>query len=118
MDKKLILVTIALFVLASCSDIDRGIIIKKEHQPARTYTTLLPVTVFTGKTTTTMLIPYTIYDDEDFVLWLKNEDDAGKVFVTKSTFHSVGIGEYFDGATIEENNRKERKEKQNENSKI
>ena len=114
---KLLFATI-LLVLVSCGSVDNGVIIKKEHQPARTYTTLLPVTFFTGKTTITTLIPYTIYDDEDYVLLLKNKDDKGKVFVTKSIWDSVSIGEYFEGATIEENNRKERKEKQNENSKI
>lgn len=103
------------FVLVSCGGVDNGVIIKKEYQPARIYTTLLPVTVFTGKTSTTIMIPHTIYDDEDFVLLLKNKDDTGNVFVTKSIFESVNIGEYFNGATIKENNRKERKGNENEN---
>ena len=99
------IILLLLFVSVSCSGIDSGVIVRKEYQPARTYTMLLPLTVSTKYP---ILVPYTIYDDADYVLLLEKNGETGRVFVSESVFKSVSIGNYFRGVTVKENNRKER----------
>lgn len=85
-------------------DLKEGIITSKEHQEAETSIALTPMIVpGPNNTSTTIMIPYTIYDDEDYILHLENCEEStdgrkcetGKVYVDQNTYEAYAEGEFF-----------------------
>ena len=86
-----------MLLLVACKHkIHEGIITSKTYEPPRTYTYY--TTVLFGKTT--ILMPHTGYDDEDFIFTVvgidKQKDTIVENFyVSKSTFNCMNIGDHF-----------------------
>lgn len=69
---------LALVICVGCNNITEGEIIEKWYEPEHNYVTIMPVTISNGKTTTTMMIPYYIYDGEDYCIKIKGINKKGK----------------------------------------
>lgn len=72
-----------LFIVISCSactpQLEKGTIVNKSYEPENTFISLMPIMIGCGKNCfTTMMIPYSVYDDEDFILTVKGVTDEGK----------------------------------------
>lgn len=100
-------------ILISCNKLEEGTIIEKKYEPARTYVMLMPMIIFTGKSTTTIMIPYVIYDNEDFIIKVKGYDNEGKYreenfYISKIEYDKLNVGQYIcvKGKCTEDNNNK------------
>ena len=114
MKKYIIVCLMAVLLLLGCSKppLHNTRVLDKQYEPANSFTTLMPILI--GKTT--ILMPYTIYDDEDFVLnvmgYTKDGDrKCRRLYVTRDTFDEVQIGDNVDRLTMNYTDE-HRKEKQ------
>jgi len=99
---------IFLSILSSCSGLrnvihfrstalNEGEIYKKEHQPKRKTTILIPIVSVAVVT----VIPFSINDDEDFILhirkWNEEKDEYkyAKINVDKKNYEKAKIGEWY-----------------------
>jgi hypothetical protein len=69
---KTIILLIIISLLMACNHLKQGKIVNKHYEPTRTYTMLMPTVI--GKTT--ILIPYIMHDDEDWVLTVEGVYDG------------------------------------------
>ena len=82
-------------VLFSCQGLKCGHIIDKWHEPAESHMILLPIS--TGKTV--ILIPYWIYDNEDWCIKVLGETTKGDTtqrifYINKTAFDTLKIGDF------------------------
>lgn len=114
---------VALLTACGESGPTAGVIIEKIHEPEHTYTLFIPLktseicstsrignSTFRNCTPIYTQIPYIITDDEDWVF--KLEDDAGKqgkVKVSKETWDSEQVGDYWDKDGLADPNHREKK---------
>lgn len=96
----LLLLLVLIFTLCACGyTITEGEVYEKEHRAAFTSTTVLPMAISNGKTTTTVFIPYIIHYPERWVIHIKcfngekwlTED----FYVSKEVYDSIEIGSMF-----------------------
>jgi hypothetical protein len=61
---------------------------------------MIPITISTGKVTTTSIIPYTVHYPERYVIHIKDFDGEEWItedfYVTKDTFDQVSVGNMFE----------------------
>lgn len=102
--KKIAFIVIIVLLISGCNELKQGIVIKKWHEAARTYVQMIPITTVhtAGKTTyTTMkMIPYVIYDDEDFCILIEGKTDRGKTkqetyYLTEGIYEAIRVGDTF-----------------------
>lgn len=95
--QKVLSALLFVFALSGCTQaITEGKVIDKVHEPARTWTQLMPIS--TGKIT--VMIPFVHHDDEDFVIVIHGPNDKGhiltrRVYLTKADWAAVAIGEHY-----------------------
>lgn len=101
--KIFLVIIITLIILSGCSDkITSGEIIDKKYTPAYTQTIIVPVTVYTGKSTTVIPVPYTYHYNDTWTVTIRNWNDELKKYDTatyridKDTFDSITIGGQFE----------------------
>jgi len=91
---KYILIILILFVFG-CNKLESGTVVGKRYEEARTYVTIIPITISNGKTTSIVPIPYTIYDDEDYIISISGihngEIKYEEYYVDKETFDQYDI---------------------------
>lgn len=112
MKKKLLIILLSILTF-SCTHLDKGTVIEKNYEPPRTYVTLMPIS--TGKTV--IMIPYIIYDNEDYILTVEGVKDEDviheNVYVSEDCYKSLSIGETWnkteDCSFNDDNNVKKRK---------
>lgn len=84
-------------VLFSCNHLEEGEVVGKHYEPYNEYIMMMPITISTGKTTSTMMIPYFIQDNEDFVLHVKGEykgkERIEEVYVSKACYTQMQNGD-------------------------
>ena len=95
----LMILTLA-FCLASCSTGHiEGEVIDKEFKEAHTQTVLLPTTIFNGKTTTIILIPYIRQYPNRWkvtVRWFEKDRPYHEdIWITQECYESVHLGDWF-----------------------
>lgn len=105
MGKKIVftlLIVLALIMLTSCSDsINEGDVYEKEFKPEYTTVSVLPMTISSGKTVTTIMVPYTIHYPDRWVIYIKAYDEEAcnwineDFYVSEEVYDSVDIGDYF-----------------------
>jgi hypothetical protein len=87
---------VAVLFIGCGHEIHSGKIISKSYEQSRTYTYFTPV--MCGKTT--VLIPHTGYDDEDFILTVMaikgNDTITEDFYVNESTYHCMEKGYFFN----------------------
>lgn len=102
MKKWFILVLVALILLLSaCSTkITSGEVYDKEHRDAFTTVSFYPLIISNGKTTTTTMVPYTVYYPERWVIFIKSFEDGEWLtedfYVSESVYNSINIGDMFE----------------------
>jgi hypothetical protein len=100
-----ILILTLVLALTGCGGIDAGTVERKEHQPEDTYFMMMPIQtgqICSGNppicTPIMGMFPFWIYDDEDFVLHLRDGDKTGKVTVDRATYDATAVGSEFGNA--------------------
>ena len=104
------------FLFTSCQKMKYGNIVEKWYEPENHYMMLMPMTISTGKSTTTMMIPYYIHDNEDWCIKVtgigtKGDTITRTYYVDKMAFDTLSVGKFIcvDGACDDdENNTKVR----------
>lgn len=105
MKRKISILTICilmLILLTGCKgERFEGEVCELEYKEAYTTTTLLPTTIFNGKTSSVVLIPHILhYPDRWRVkVWQYDEESGEKIYhecyVTEEVFNSLKIGDWF-----------------------
>ncbi len=90
------------FLLTSCEKpITEGEVVNKVYEPAQTYVIMYPMTVSSGKTITTIMVPMIVYDDEDWIIKIQKFDENKQkwryrtIWVTSELYHSIAVGGWF-----------------------
>lgn len=99
----IILTILLLFSFTGCSKQEpfEGEICKLEYQPAYTTTTLIPIIISNGKTTTTILVPYIFYYPDRWYVQVREyvgeyeEFVYHECWVTEEVFNSLSVGDWF-----------------------
>lgn len=98
----------ALLAAGCQARLDQGEVTAKKHEPARTYVTIVQMytgqTCITSGTTRTCVshytpIPVNHYDDEDWILVLRDGDKKGVAYVTPDVWERATIGSWWDKNT-------------------
>lgn len=84
---------LAIILLASCNHLEKGTVLKKHYEPEHSYVSFIPI--MTGKTT--ILVPYIVTDNEDYVLTIEgfyNKEVVHEtVYVSKQCYESLNSGD-------------------------
>ena len=94
------LLAVVLLGAWGCNRITEGDIVEKWYEPENTYVAIMPMVISTGKTATTIMIPYTIYDGEDYCIKIKGFNKKGKevtktLYVRRERWEKLQKGQYF-----------------------
>ena len=114
----IILLLVSALFLSGCSPkITSGKVYDKEHKDAFVTVAVYPVVTSNRKTTTTMMIPHTVYFPERWIVYVESFENGEKItedfYVSESVYNSINIGDMFEydekrGDLEEEPYRKER----------
>lgn len=104
------------FLFTSCQKMKYGNVVEKWYEPESHYMMLMPMTISTGKSTTTIMIPYYIHDNEDWCIkvtgiGVKGDTITRTYYVDKIAFDTLSVGKFIcvEGACDDdENNTKVR----------
>ena len=95
---------IGVMLLAGCSPVPLmdTKVLDKQYEPATQFVAVMPMVI--GNTT--IMIPYTIYDDEDYVLNVmgytkENDRKCRRIYVSKEQYDAVRIGDRVDHLTMQ-----------------
>jgi len=88
--------------------ITEGEIYQKVYEPDRTWVMLMPIVIPSGKSTTTILVPMFMHDDEDFIVKIKQYDQTQakeikeSLYVSEEVYNTVKVGDWFVSGTYDE----------------
>lgn len=114
--------TVALAVvvaaIAGCgrSPMPEGLVTAKKFEPAHTDVIYMPVTIGSGSSATTMMMPYFIHEPDRWVMTVEPYDAGGnplkpvRVLVTQAVYDEVKLGGWFKATPESLDHRKARKE--------
>lgn len=95
-----ILLVFVLFLSACSPKITSGEVYDKEYREAFTTVSFYPLIISNGKTTTTTMVPYTVYHPERWVIFIKSFEDGEWLtedfYVSESVYNSISIGDMFE----------------------
>jgi hypothetical protein len=101
--KKIIILGLLVFVLflSACSPkITSGEVYDKEYRKAFVTVSVYPVVTYNGKTSTTTMVPYTVYYPERWVIFIKSFEDGEWItedfYVSETVYNSINIGDMFE----------------------
>ena len=96
----LVLVVLVLLLSACSPKITSGEVYDKEYRKAFTTVSFYPLIISNGKTTTTTMVPYTIYYPERWVIFIKSFEDGEWLtedfYVSETVYNSLSIGDMFE----------------------
>ena len=112
------LLVCCIILFASCQKLKYGNVVNKWHEPENEYVVFMPMSTPSGKTTTTIMIPYYLHDNEDWCIEVTGVGTKGDTitrtyYVDKLTYDTLSVGEFIcvDGCCDEDdNNTKSRKQ--------
>ena len=96
---KLLAVLLSALLCVGCgAKLEYGEVISMSIEPESNQLILIPMTISAGKTTTTIMQQYWVFDDKDFVLMVRGHDDSGEViiekwYVTEDEYRKTKIGD-------------------------
>ena len=123
---KLLIIPLTVLILCGCShDVTYGEIINKEHNEPYRQLLILPVHISNGKNSTTILVPYWVFHEENWKIEIKGKNKDGGIdtetyYITEDLYNNINIGDMYEYRekldTIEEPTRnvKESNAKQEE----
>jgi len=91
-----------LFLIGCKTNKPSGEVYDKEFRPAYSTTVLLPLTIYNGKTVTTIIIPYIYYYPNRYVIhikWFDVKKDKWRYyeyFVNETLYEKVNVGDMFE----------------------
>jgi hypothetical protein len=93
-----VVIMIYLFIAACKAMIPgNGVVVGKQYEPEYAAVEMVPTPIATGVTVVQALIPYFIYDNEDWVLVVEgtqgNKVKRVKIYTTEEIFSSYQIGD-------------------------
>ena len=95
-----ILLVFVLFLSACSPKITSGEVYAKEYREAFTTVSTYPMIISSGKTTTTIMVPYTVYYPERWVIFIKSFEDEEWItedfYVSEAVYNSINIGDMFE----------------------
>ena len=95
-----ILLVFVLFLSACSPKITSGEVYDKEYREAFTTVSFYPLIISNGKTTTTTMVPYTVYYPERWVIFIKSFEDGEWItedfYVSEAVYNSINIGDMFE----------------------
>ena len=95
--KRILLIASTLAFLSCDPPLTTGRVITKMYEEKRVYTHNMPSTIMSGKVMTTIMIPYIITDNEDFILVVEGMREGKhvitNVYVSESCFKSYNTGD-------------------------
>lgn len=111
MKRILISASIIIIALSSCQKMKYGNVVERWHEPPRTYIQLMPMVICSGKTSTTVLIPYEMHDNEDWCIkvtgiGVKGDTITRTYYLTPESYDTMFVGKFvcIDGACNDDNN--------------
>ena len=95
------LLLVSVLLLSACSPkITSGEVYEKEYREAFTTVSFYPLIISNGKTTTTIMVPYTVYYPERWVIFIKSFEDGKWLtedfYVSEAVYNSINIGDMFE----------------------
>lgn len=100
--KKVLLMGLLVFGLYGCStNITSGEVVDKTFTPAHVQTVIVPTHISNGKTSTTIMVPYTYYYSDTWRIKIQQytEEDGyltATYRVTEDVYNTVSIGDQFE----------------------
>ena len=95
-----LLLVLILFLSACSPKITSGEVYDKEHRDAFVTVFFYPVVTYNGKTSTTKMVPYTVYYPERWVIFIKSFEDGEWLtedfYVSETVYNSINIGDMFE----------------------
>ena len=95
-----ILLVFVLFLSACSPKITSGEVYDKEYREAFTTVSFYPLIISNGKTTTTTMVPYTVYYPERWAIFIKSFEDGEWItedfYVSEAVYNSINIGDMFE----------------------
>lgn len=95
-----ILLAFVLFLSACSPKITSGEVYDKEYREAFTTVSFYPLIISNGKTTTTTMVPHTVYYPERWVIFIKSFEDGEWItedfYVSEAVYNSINIGDMFE----------------------
>lgn len=95
-----LLLVLVLFLSACSPTITSGYVCGKEYREAHTTVSVFPLIVSNGKTMTTIMVPYTAYYPERWVIFIKSFQDGEWLtedfYVSEAVYNSINIGDMFE----------------------
>jgi len=109
---------LACVFLVGCNHLNEGTVVGKHYEPMQQNMMLMPMVMSNGKTTTTMMIPYFVTDNEDYVLHIKGtykgEEVIEQVYTSKECYEKMQNGDTWTKTDYcsfsDNNNTKERRD--------
>lgn len=105
-------------ILIGCNHLEEGTVVNKHYEPTEQNLVIMPLIMSNGKTTTTMMIPYFVTDNEDYVLHIKGiykgEEVIEQVYTSKECYEQMQNGDKWTKTQYcsfsDNNNQKERRD--------
>lgn len=115
--KKILLLLVSIVMFSSCDKLTEGTVINKWYEPSSVSVVMMPVTTMCGKVPVTTMIPYTIYDSEDWCMKVEGENQDGEIiqktfYITEQQYNDIKVGQFVNvenGCDEDQNNKKERR---------
>ncbi len=115
MNKAVIILYVVALLFCGCNKLKEGKVLSKHYEPETQYMMLMPVCVSTGKSMITVMIPYWITDNEDWVVEIEGVHDGERVvesvYVSQKQYWCLREGSHLtlgdDCSEEDENNTKE-----------
>lgn len=106
MSRKLLTLAVlvfSLFLLSSCSEkITSGEVVDKKYTPEHTEQKIIPVTIYTGKTSSVIMVPYMYHYNDCWEITIRDWDEKEAEFVTatyrvtEDAYNNTYIGGEFE----------------------
>lgn len=105
-------------ILTGCNRLEEGVVVDKHYEPTEQIVTILPLVMSTGTSVTTIMMPYTMIDNEDYVLHIKGvykgKEVVEQVYTSKECYEQMRVGDRWTKTQYcsfsDNNNVKERRE--------
>lgn len=105
-------------ILTGCNHLEEGTVVNKHYEPMEQNLVVMPLIMSNGKTTTAMMIPYFVTDNEDYVLHIKGiykgEEVIEQVYTSKECYEQMQNGDKWTKTQYcsfsDNNNQKERRD--------
>lgn len=97
---KYVFILLLLSVLLSCKPpLTEGEITAKVYEPAQTRLIMHPMVTTDGKNTRVYYVPMSVYDDADWIIYIKNYDGETErtnyFYVSQDVYNGCQVGDWF-----------------------